>query len=180
LLLQRIYRCRRNEAIFSCAVAKIIVDAMDRTRNLPMPFHLDEFLPYRLSVAAAQVSRRFAVIYAAEAGLTVPEWRVLAHLGQSAEVSIRDIHHRVNLDKSVVSRAATRLEEAGLVQKSDHGSDRRLIVLQLTPEGRALMDRLTPLALEFQDRLRAELGDQAAALDAALDRLITTNGADEA
>ena len=72
-----------------------------------MAFHLDDFLPYRLAVAAQQVSRRFARLYAAEAGLTIPEWRVLAHLNHSGSVSVRDIHTRVNLDKSVVSRAAT-------------------------------------------------------------------------
>ncbi|MFH5774254.1 MarR family winged helix-turn-helix transcriptional regulator [Paracoccus broussonetiae] len=136
-----------------------------------MPFHLEEFLPYRLSVAATQVSRRFAALYAAEAGLSIPEWRVLAHLDQSAEVSVRDIHRRVNLDKSVVSRAASRLEGAGLVCKSGHDRDRRLIVLKLTPGGKALMDRLAPLAEQFQAQLLAELGADATGLGRALDRL---------
>ena len=54
-----------------------------------MTFHLDEFLPYRLSVAASQISRRFAARYAKEAGLTIPEWRVLAHLDHSGAVSVR-------------------------------------------------------------------------------------------
>ena len=75
-----------------------------------MAFLLNEFLPYRLSVAAPEVSRQFAARYAAEAGLTIPEWRVLAHLAHSGTVSVRDITLKVNLDKSIVSRAATRLE----------------------------------------------------------------------
>lgn len=136
-----------------------------------MTFHLDEFIPYRLTVAAQQVSRRFAALYEAEAGLTIPEWRVLAHLNHSGEVSVRDIHLRVSLDKSVVSRAATRLEQAGYLRKSDHISDRRLIVLELTPQGRVLMDRLGRIAQAFQKQLMAELGPDAAVLLAALDRL---------
>ena len=64
-----------------------------------MSFDLDAFLPYRLAVAAHQVSRRFAARYAAEAGLGIPEWRVLAHLSGSGAVSVRDITARVNLDK---------------------------------------------------------------------------------
>ncbi|WP_405403154.1 MarR family winged helix-turn-helix transcriptional regulator [Paracoccus sp. Ld10] len=136
-----------------------------------MTFHLDQFLPYRLAVAAQLVSRRFARLYAAEAGLTIPEWRVLAHLNHSGIVSVRDIHARVNLDKSVVSRAATRLEQAGLVCKSDHAGDQRLIALQLTPQGRELMARLEDLAQGFQDQLLAELGPDATSLLAALDRL---------
>lgn len=137
-----------------------------------MAFELDGFLPYRLSVAAAQVSRRFATLYGAEAGLSIPEWRVLAHLDRSGAVSVRDIHLRVHLDKSVVSRAATRLEEAGLLRKSDHQTDRRLIVLELTPQGQALMRRLGRIATEFQTRLAAELGDDAPAFERALSRLI--------
>ena len=137
-----------------------------------MAFELDGFLPYRLSVAAAQVSRRFAALYGAEAGLSIPEWRVLAHLDRSGAVSVRDINARVHLDKSIVSRAASRLEAAGLLRKSGHDTDRRLVTLELTAEGRALMRRLGRIATAFQAELIAELGPEAEALDRALTRLI--------
>lgn len=137
-----------------------------------MPFHLDQFLPYRMSVAAAEISRRFAARYTAEAGLSIPEWRVLAHLGHSGAVSVRDITQRVHLDKSVVSRAATRLQQSGLVTKSDHGDDRRLIVLELTPRGQALMARLAGVADSFQQELHDLLGEDAAAFDRGLTRLL--------
>lgn len=133
-----------------------------------MTFYLEQFLPYRLSVAAAQVSRRFAARYAAEAGLTIPEWRVLAHLGQGGEVSVRDITARVNLDKSVVSRAATRLEGAGYLRKSAQERDQRLVALELTEAGQVLMDRLGRIADAYQAELLAELGDDAEAFRRAL------------
>lgn len=136
-----------------------------------MTFELDRFLPYRLSVAAGRVSRRFARLYEAESGLSNPEWRVLAHLVQAGPVSVRDIHARVDMDKSKVSRAAARLEEAGLVQKLGHDTDRRLVALSLTPAGAALMDRLGAIAAVFQEELLAELGDSAPAFADALDRL---------
>ena len=137
-----------------------------------MSFDLDGFLPYRLSVAASRISRRFAALYGAEAGLSIPEWRVLAHLDRSGAVSVRDINARVHLDKSIVSRAASRLEEAGLLCKSGHDTDRRLVTLELTAEGRALMRRLGRIATAFQAELIAELGPEAEALDRALTRLI--------
>lgn len=137
-----------------------------------MTFHLDEFLPYRLSVAAAHVSRRFAERYAAEAGLTIPEWRVLAHLDRSGRVSVRDITARVHLDKSMVSRAATRLEKNGIVSISQHETDRRLVVLDLTDEGRALMQRLGRIANDFQAQLLQELQGDAEPLRQALARII--------
>lgn len=137
-----------------------------------MAFELDDFLPYRLAVAASHVSRRFAALYEAEAGLTIAEWRVLAHLANSGPVSVRDINARVNLDKSVVSRAATRLEQAGYLRKSGHDSDHRLVALELTDSGRALMARLGDIAERFQHELMQELAGDAPALRRALERLI--------
>ena len=141
-----------------------------------MSFDLDGFLPYRLSVAASRISRRFAALYGAEAGLSIPEWRVLAHLDRSGAVSVRDITARVYLDKSIVSRAASRLEAAGLLRKSGHDTDRRLVTLELTDQGRALMRRMGRIAGAFQADLLAELGPEADAFDRALTRLIAEGG----
>ncbi len=135
-------------------------------------FDLAAFLPYRLAVAAAQVSRAFADRYRAEFGLTIPEWRVLAHLARGDAVSVRDIHEQVQMDKPKISRAASALEQAGLVAKVGHATDGRLVALSLTPRGRALMARLIPVALDYQAALTTALGDHAAGLDAGL-RVIT-------
>lgn len=137
-----------------------------------MSFELDEFLPYRLNVAAARVSRRFAARYGSEAGLSIPEWRVLAHMNQSGTVSVRDIHVKVHLDKSMVSRAAARLEEAGYIRKSENQDDRRLVALELTDRGRELMQRLGRIAERFQNDLFTELGNDAEAMNRGLSRLI--------
>ena len=146
-------------------------------RDAPAPgFDLGAFLPYRLAVISARVSRDFAERYRAEAGISIPEWRVLAHLAQAGEVSVRDIHERVDMDKPKVSRAASRLEEAGLVAKVENGSDRRLVSLSLTPEGRAVMARLAPLALAYQAELVAELGEAAAGFEDGLSRLLHRGG----
>ncbi|MGO4600299.1 hypothetical protein, partial [Terrabacter sp. 2RAF25] len=59
----------------------------------------------------------------------------------------------------------------GLVRKSGHGQDRRLVALELTNQGQALMDRLAVVAQDFQARLMAELGEDAPAFLSALDRL---------
>ncbi len=134
-------------------------------------FDLDDFLPYQLAVAAARVSRGFAERYRAEFGLTIPEWRVLAHLSQSGAVSVREIHARVDMDKSKVSRAAARLEADGHVRKEVDSDDRRLIRLSLTEKGRALVARILPAAVAYQDDLLDLLGKDATAFRAALTRL---------
>jgi DNA-binding MarR family transcriptional regulator len=137
-----------------------------------MTFDLSDFLPYQLAVAASRVSRAFAERYRAEFGLSIPEWRVLAHLAQSDAVSVREIHARVDMDKSKVSRAAAKLESAGLVEKRESPVDRRLLDMRLTAEGQALMDRIRPIADDFQAELVAKLADEAPAFRTALSRLL--------
>ncbi len=133
-----------------------------------MSFDLSAFLPYQIAVAASRISRRFAERYKAEFGLSLPEWRVLAHLAQSDAVSVREIHARVDMDKSKVSRAAARLESAGLIEKRENGEDRRLLDMRLTDQGRDLIARIVPIADAFQAEILAQLGDQAPAFRAGL------------
>ena len=137
-----------------------------------MPFTLDKFLPYRLNIAANLISRRFSALHQSETGLSIPEWRVMAHLANEGQVSIRDIHHKVNLDKSIVSRAASRLEQAGHLRKTGHATDGRLISLELTGQGHELMQKLGDIANRFQAELQTELGQDAGRFTATLERLI--------
>lgn len=140
-------------------------------------FDLDGFLPYRMTVAAARLSAGLARQYRTRHGLTVPEWRVLVHLAQAGAVSVRDIERRVNLEKYQISRAASRLEADGLIAKGPHPEDRRLVSLTLTEAGRTVMADLLPIAIAYQERLARRLGPHLAALEAALDTIVTEDGA---
>ena len=135
-------------------------------------FQLSAFLPYQLAVAAGRVSRAFSERYRAEFGLSIPEWRVLAHLAGGDAVSVREIHARVDMDKSKVSRAAARLEQAGLIEKRDHAGDRRLLDMRLTASGQELMARIVPIADAYQEELLARLGAEAGPFRTALLRIL--------
>lgn len=124
-------------------------------------FNLDDFLPYQLAELSRRVSAGFSRHYKDRYGISVAEWRVLAHLSQQEAVSVREIHHRVGMDKPKVSRAATRLEGAGFVTKVVNPNDRRLVELSLTPQGRELIATLAPIAAAYQARLIETLGDGA-------------------
>jgi DNA-binding MarR family transcriptional regulator len=139
--------------------------------DTPLEFDLAAFLPYQLAVAAARISRGFSEKYRSEFGLTIPEWRVLAHLAQSGTVSVREIHQRVDMDKSKVSRAAARLQEAGLIEKRENADDRRLLDMRLTKDGQAMMARIRPVALAYQAEVLSRLGPDAVPFRAALERL---------
>ena len=137
-----------------------------------MTFDLSAFLPYQLAVAASRVSKGFADRYRAEFGLTIPEWRVLAHLAQSEQVSVREIHAQVDMDKSKVSRAAARLEAQGLIEKRENPEDRRLLDMRLTAKGRELIARIVPIADAYQAQVLAQMGPEAPAFRAGLLRLL--------
>lgn len=123
----------------------------------PAAFDLESFLPYQLAVLAGRISRDFARAYTAEFGISIPEWRVIAHLAQAGTVSVREIHERVDMDKPKVSRAAQRLEAAGYITKAPDPADRRLVALALTPKGRDLLARILPVARAYEARALAAL-----------------------
>ncbi|WP_226893729.1 MarR family winged helix-turn-helix transcriptional regulator [Nisaea sediminum] len=120
---------------------------------------LDRFLPYRLAVIAARVSKALSTLYAERFGISIPEWRVIAHLARSERISVRDIHARVNLDKVKVSRAVSRLEAAGLLLKSSNAADARLLEISLSDAGWAVYRQIVPLATGFERDLMGVLDD---------------------
>ena len=136
------------------------------------PFDLAGFSPYRLTVAAQRLSDAFARQYRDQFGISNPEWRVLVHLSQSDGTSVRDIEARVAMEKSKVSRAAKRLEQAGYISKKINETDRRLLHLHLTSKGQSLMTDLLPLADRFQQEIENHLGEVFAGLEAGLDKIL--------
>lgn len=121
-------------------------------------FDLARFLPYRLSVTTNRISRAFARRYAADFGLSIPEWRVIAVLGSYAPLSSNQICRRAEMDKAKVSRAVTRLVSAGLLARKPNRDDQRLIELSLTRKGRAAYDAIVPLARQMERELTEALG----------------------
>jgi DNA-binding MarR family transcriptional regulator len=76
------------------------------------------------------------------------------------------------MDKVQVSRAVARAGAAGLVDRRIDHEDRRRSVLSLTGRGRAVHDRIVPLAREVEARLLDGLdAGERALLSALIDRL---------
>ncbi|WP_018700857.1 MarR family winged helix-turn-helix transcriptional regulator [Amorphus coralli] len=128
---------------------------------MPQDFTLDDFLPYLINVLGTRLSVELGAEYGRRFAITIPEWRVLAHLSQHERVSVREIYRRVEMDKAKVSRAAARLEAAGLIRK-EVPEDRRLVALSLTPKGQTLMAEIAPLALDFETRFLERLTPEEA------------------
>lgn len=135
-------------------------------------FDLERYLPYRFVVLAARLSSKLAKQYKKEFGISIPEWRVLLNVGYTKDLSVRDIEQRVSLERSKVSRAATKLEAKGYLAKQIGSRDKRLLRLTLTKEGTELLSKLIPIAEAFQAELDLILGEDKEALQLALDQLM--------
>ena len=114
---------------------------------------LADFLPYLLSVTSNAVSGSIADEYHARFGLKIPEWRVMAVLGDAGARTQRDLVGATLMDKVAVNRACKVLEERGLITRSPNAQDGRSHHLELTNEGRAMHGRIMPLALEMEQLL---------------------------
>ena len=159
---------------FSTKQSKFVANATIKSSAVT-DFSLDDFLPYQLAVLSSQISREFSEIYTENFGLTVPEWRVIVHLHNAGPVSVREIQARVDMDKSKISRAATRLEKSGHITKETNADDRRLLKLALTSKGHDLMKQIIPLAHDFEDELTQRLSADNETFRTLLARFLKAN-----
>ena len=131
-----------------------------RRKATPVTEHcldLDRFVPYRLSVLTNRVSSAIARHYSERFGLTIPEWRVIAVLGQSPGLSAREVAARTAMDKVQVSRAVSSLVAAKRLNRTAHARDGRVAHLSLSAKGRAIYDDVVPLALALEHRFLSVL-----------------------
>jgi DNA-binding MarR family transcriptional regulator len=118
---------------------------------------LDRFVPYRLSVLTNRVSSAIARHYSERFNLTIPEWRVMAVLGQRPGLSAREVAARTAMDKVQVSRAVSSLIAAKRLNRTAHAHDGRVAHLALSAKGQAIYDEVVPLALALEQRFLSVL-----------------------
>jgi len=121
-------------------------------------FKLANFLPYQLSILASRISKDFSKEYISRFSLSNAEWRIIAHLSQESEpISIREIYKKVDLEKSKVSRAVSRLAERNLLSKKINKSDKRLIDLKITRAGSDIIKEMTDIAIKFEAKFLQQI-----------------------
>lgn len=114
---------------------------------------LNQFLPFRLVNIAKRVSDTYSWVYNREFGLSIPEWRILARLGEQPGLSSKLIGEITLMDKSKVSRGVKQLEDKGLLVKNKDQQDNRVYYLSLTEEGQQLYHSIVPTALDWEAEL---------------------------
>jgi DNA-binding MarR family transcriptional regulator len=134
---------------------------------------LEQLLTYRLHVLNKLAERGISERYQDKLGVTLPEARVIASVGSFGPFSIMELARHANLDKSQASRAAEGLIRQGLVKREASADDGRVVLVSLTPEGRALYRKVMPIARKWNGDLFGCLDEnEKLALGEALDKVI--------
>jgi len=139
---------------------------------MPQPdFKLDDFLPYKLSIAANTVSKRIARTYAPYK-LSPTQWRVMAVLAGGAPMTAGAVADKTGMDKTTVSRAVAKMIDRRLVLRSASQIDGRAAPLSLNTQGKAMFGIIAPKVLAQEEKLKALFSDeQLNIFDVLLDRL---------
>lgn len=113
------------------------------------PYRLDEQIGFLLRKA----NQRHLAIFARHIpDLTPPQFAVLARLWEIGETSQNQLGQLVAMDAATVKGVIDRLRVRKLVQLSEHESDRRRVVVDLSAEGASLVEAL----LEDAGRITGE------------------------
>jgi DNA-binding MarR family transcriptional regulator len=133
---------------------------------------LSGFVPFRLNRLAAEVSQHLSTVYRARFALEVPEWRVLATVGEQHGCTAQYVAASTRMHKTRVSRAIASLRRRRLIERAPSAHDRRELHLRLTRSGRRLYRELVPLALARErSLLRSMTAAELRGFRAGLDRL---------
>lgn len=130
-------------------------------RNTTPALALDEYLPYLVNRVGVRLVATFAPA-AAEHGLSVPMWRVLAVLAQhegkqgGAQRQI-DLAQRTSIDASTLSRLIKTVQALGYVTRTRSTASAREVAVKLTPRGRTVVHTLIPIARDCEEAAARDL-----------------------
>lgn len=102
----------------------------------------------------AVVARTFTAV---DDSLSVPQLRVVVMLYYGAPMNLRSIAEGLGVNASNATRACDKLVVAGLVSRNENPEDRRHRTLELTKEGRGLVQSLMTHRRAILDEIIGQL-----------------------
>lgn len=121
------------------------------------PYSLEDQIGFVLRKA----NQRHIAIFARHIGeLTPPQFAALAKLVEVGDTSQNQLGALVAMDAATIKGVIDRLKVRGFVALTRHDGDRRRLVVSLTPEGRATVSRLLPLAHDITQETCAPLNER--------------------
>lgn len=111
---------------------------------------LDDLLPQLIYRSDSQMTVHFNR-EAKKFGINAQAWRVLAALLKGDGQKVGELAVATSIELSTLSHLLTRMGGSGLVKRRRTGSDHRSVIVGLTPAGRALAEKVAPLAARSEE-----------------------------
>jgi len=113
---------------------------------------LSTYLPYLVNRVGVAIVEGFTTDALKGEGLTIYSWRVLAVLANSGPQRQVYLAAMTSIDAPTISRLVGRLVHDGLVTRRRSTTSNREVVVSLSMKGSAVVRRLVPSALGWEER----------------------------
>lgn len=132
--------------------------AMDVRTTAQSGRFVDDYLLYLLARASHVLSTEFHGMLR-RAGVQVPVWRVLATLSGSHGETVTGLAEACLLQQPTMTKLLDRMVRDGLVRRMPDVRDRRVVRIQTTPRGEALIKNLLISAKAHEMELMSRFPD---------------------
>lgn len=121
-------------------------------------YTLDSSVSYLVNRLGVSLRDLFAE-QLAEHQLTVPGYRVLATLREQGDQRLSDLAERTAIEQSTLSRMVSSMQRNGLVSRTRPEDNARTIAINLTDQGQELVERVIPLAVDYERTITQGLSE---------------------
>lgn len=112
------------------------------------------YTAYRLARALNRAAENTALAH----GITMPQFLIMQVLGEGLPISNAQVARRTFVSSQAAHVVSEELLEAGLIEKVDHPTNRRVRLVALTEAGWAALEACTADLREREERLSQTLG----------------------
>ena len=142
--------------------------------KLPETWNLfgEDHVPFQLLLLAKVIDRESARQLQSEHNLSLAEWRVLAFVGTTGAASASEIGTAGEIDRAEISRAVSKLIEAGLVRRDPSEQNRKRLMISVTDAGAVKFAEIRDVRrIFFQDMMASLSREDRARLSRDLESM---------
>ena len=132
---------------------------------------LDNQLCFSLYAASREVIKRYKPCLD-KFNLTYTQYIAMLVLWEDEKTTVKEMGKRLHLDSGTLTPLLKKIESIGLIKRYRDSNDDRVVIVELTDEGRKLKDQITCVPKEIVCRININK-DEIESLKCQLDNLLS-------
>lgn len=132
---------------------------------------LDNQLCFSLYAASREVIKRYKPCLD-KFNLTYTQYIAMLVLWEDEKTTVKEMGKRLHLDSGTLTPLLKKIESMGLIKRYRDSNDDRVVIVELTEEGRKLKDQITCVPKEISCRININR-DEIESLKHELDNLLS-------